>query len=465
MAEPRYFFCGIGGSGMLPLARFLHVRGAVVEGSDRAMDQGRADALRGKLEGLGIGIHPQDGSGIRGGEVLVTSSAVEATIPDVAAAVERGSRRMIRAELLASLANGAEVSCGVAGTSGKSTTTSMLAHILAETGADPAVINGAPMLNIEDRDGAPAAFREGDGPFVCEVDESDGSIALYSPSVGVLLNVSEDHKPMAELMELFGGFAARAGKVVLGIGSEPVRTIARQLPADKVLTVGQDESADLNALGVTVLPEGLRAAVEDRRAGERHELFLPLMGRFNIDNALAALAAAQLLGAELAASAKALQSFAGSARRLQRIGTEGGVTVIDDFAHNPEKIAGSLQALTEAAAAGRVHVYYQPHGYGPLRSGLDLWEEAFAGGLRPQDHLFISKPTYFGGTVEMHDHAQQLSASLRGRGLQALYAEERSVFGEHMAKAEEGDLVVVMGARDDSLTSFARSLLVRLGGR
>ncbi|MCQ8185813.1 Mur ligase family protein [Parvularcula maris] len=463
MAEPRYFFCGIGGSGMLPLARFLHARGAVVEGSDRAVDQGRADGLRTKLKGLGITVHPQDGSGITGGEVLVTSSAVEATIPDVAAAVEKGSRRMIRAELLASLANSAEVSCGVAGTSGKSTTTAMLAHILAEIGADPAVVNGAPMLNIEDMDGSPAAFREGDGPFVCEVDESDGSIALYNPSVGVLLNVSEDHKPMPELMKLFGGYAERAGKVVLGVGSDPVRTIAKELPTDKVVTVGQEADADLSAAGVEASTDGLRGMLKDRGGGYEAELFLPLMGRFNIDNALAALAAAQLLGAEIERSVDALRTFKGSARRLQRIGTGGGVTVIDDFAHNPEKIAGSLGALT--AASDRIHVYYQPHGYGPLRSGLDLWENAFASGLRQGDHLFISKPAYFGGTVETHDHAERLVAALEKRGLNAHYTEERSAFADHVEKAEEGDLVVVMGARDDSLTTFAHDLLAKLAQR
>jgi UDP-N-acetylmuramate--alanine ligase len=444
---------------MLPLALYFHGRGAQVEGSDRALDQRRAEGLRQRLTGLGIRLHPQDGSGITGDEVLVTSSAVEATIPDVAAAVQKGSQRMIRAELLASIANGAAKSCGVAGTSGKSTTTAMIAHILAKTDRDPAVVNGAPMLNFRAEDAKPVAYRQGEGPFVCEVDESDGSIALYSPSVGVLLNVSEDHKPMAELMELFGGYAERAGKVVLGVASEPVRGIARKLEPSQTITVGRDVEADLMATSVAADSEGVRAHVH-RAAGGDGELFLPLMGNFNVDNALAAIAASELFGVSLQESLAALATFKGTSRRLETIGTANGVTVIDDFAHNPEKIAGSLRALTDSAA--RVHLFYQPHGYGPMRANVNLYEETFRAGLRPQDYLFISEPAYFGGTVEKTDEARRITETLRKEGRSASFVTERSQFLEQLSAAKPGDLVVIMGARDDSLTIFARQALDEL---
>ncbi|MEM1410647.1 MAG: Mur ligase domain-containing protein, partial [Pseudomonadota bacterium] len=227
MAEQQYFFCGVAGSGMLPLASYLQAQGARVSGSDRSFDQGRLPEKKAQIEELGIVLHPQDGSGLTGpDQILVTSAAVEATIPDVAAAERVGARWMTRAEVLSGLANAAPISVGIAGTSGKSTTTAMLAHILIETGRDPAIINGAGMLNVRGNDGAPLGWRAGKGPFLCEVDESDGSIDLYRPSIGVILNISEDHKSMAELEAHFSAYHQRSGSSVLGVASPPVAQLA-----------------------------------------------------------------------------------------------------------------------------------------------------------------------------------------------------------------------------------------------
>ncbi|GGY47741.1 Mur ligase family protein [Parvularcula lutaonensis] len=463
MAARSYFFCGIGGSGMLPLAMYLHARGVEVSGSDRAIDQGRADALKARLAAAGVVVFPQDGSGITSpSQVLVTSSAVEAQIPDVVAAKKMGAEHIIRAQLLAQLTNDAEVSCGIAGTSGKSTTTAMLAHVLSEAGTDPAVVNGAPMLNIRDGEGRPLGWRNGSGAFVCEVDESDGSIARYNPSVGVILNVSEDHKPMAELKELFGGFAQRSGRVVLGIDSEPVAMIAGSLAPEKVVTVSMARGADVSAGPVTSNDDGLIADVTVDGA-KVSTLRMPLIGAFNVGNALAAIAAARELGVDPATACEALATFKGSARRLQTVGKSGGVTVIDDFAHNPEKIEGSVGALAKHYA--RLHVFYQPHGYGPLRSFRELYENAFAGALRQDDVLAVSAPAYFGGTVERTDDAEVMVMTLKDRGCQAHYLPSRDAFVDLARAAKPGDAVVVMGARDDSLTSFAEGLLAEIAQR
>lgn len=460
MAAPSYFFCGIGGSGMLPLAMYLRERGIAVAGSDRAIDQDRADGLKARLAAAGIPVSPQDGSGIVSeSQILVTSSAVEAQIPDVVAAKAKGLQHIIRAQLLAQLTNAADRSCGIAGTSGKSTTTAMLAHILSETGKDPAVVNGAPMLNIRDPGGRALGWRSGEGAFVCEVDESDGSIALYNPSVGVILNISEDHKPMAELKELFGGFAGRAGRIVLGVDSEPVRIIAEGLPQEKVVTVSLSGDADISASGITADDHGLTAGVFVS-GDETATLRLPLIGVFNVGNALSAIAAAQELGVDVKPACEALASFKGSARRLQTIGRARGVTVIDDFAHNPDKIKGSIGALTKHYQ--RVHIFYQPHGYGPLRSFRPLYEEAFASALREQDTLSVSEPAYFGGTVEKTDDAEVMARSISERGRQAAFIGGREAFLGTISGARDGDAVVVMGARDDSLTTFAESLLAEL---
>lgn len=463
MSIERPFFCGIGGSGMLPLAMFLKAQGVPVEGSDRAIDQGRADDLRDRLEASGVRLFPQDGSGLRdAGQTLVTSSAVESGIPDLVAARKIGIPHIIRAELLSRLCNNAATSVGVAGTSGKSTTTAMLAWILDQAGLGPGVVNGAPMLNFDDGTGEPAGWCSGNGAFVCEVDESDGSIARYAPSVGVVLNVSEDHKPMDELKALFGGYAERSGHVILGVDSEASRSLISSLPQDKLTTVSIRTEADYTAVLRDADEAGVLAELQTP-GGASESLRIPVVGSFNVSNALAAIAAAGRLGVGAVEAASALSTFKGTARRLQVVGKVDGITVIDDFAHNPEKIAASVGALTRQYA--RLHLFYQPHGYGPLASFRALYEEAFAASLRPSDRIMVSKPAYFGGTTRVTDDAQALVKNLQSSGVDAAYAEERPRFADWAHEAGAGDAVIVMGARDNSLTSFAKALLDHLKAR
>ena len=188
-----YFFCGIGGSGMLPLALIVQARGSKVSGSDRALDQGRTAPKFDFLRRRGIELFPQDGSGVTGSDlVVVTSAAVEGTIPDVQAATRVGASLITRAQLLAELFNAAATSIGVAGTSGKSTTTGMIGWILHRCGRDPTVMNGAVMTNFVTPDVPFASALVGGEIFVSEVDESDGSIAHYTPRIAVLNNVAVD---------------------------------------------------------------------------------------------------------------------------------------------------------------------------------------------------------------------------------------------------------------------------------
>src|SRR5262244_1666376 len=178
-----YFFCGIGGSGMTPLALIIQAQGGLVEGSDRAFDQGRNTKRFDFLRARGVLLHPQDGSGItRSSQIVVTSAAVEETVPDVQAARRVGAAIVTRAKLLAQLFNASDFAVGVAGTSGKSTTVGMIGWILHRAGRSPTIMNGADMKNFMDA-GAPfASARVGEGDiFVSEVDESDGSIALFEP--------------------------------------------------------------------------------------------------------------------------------------------------------------------------------------------------------------------------------------------------------------------------------------------
>ena len=196
MNQDDYFFCGIGGSGMLPLAQIAQGLGSSVAGSDRSRDQGRTPDKFAWMEANGFTLFPQDGSGVTSpDQVLIASAAIEDTVPEVARARELGCERMSRAELLSQMFNAADFSVAVGGTSGKSTVTGMIAWILHEAGHDPTVMNGAVMKNFVSRSNPFASAQIGSRDlFVSEVDESDGSIALYRPTIGVLLNVSLDHK-------------------------------------------------------------------------------------------------------------------------------------------------------------------------------------------------------------------------------------------------------------------------------
>ena len=236
-----WFFCGIGGSGMLPLATILKGQGAEVAGSDRSRDQGRTPEKFAWLERQGFALFPQDGSGVTSSEqILVASAAIEDTVPEVVRARQLGCPRMTRAELLARLFNAAPVGIAVGGTSGKSTVTGMIGWIMHEAGRDPTIMNGAVMKNFVSPEVPFASARVGRGPdFVSEVDESDGSIALYRPQVSVLLNVSLDHKSMEELRALFAGFLAAAPHAAVNFDDEEARLLARH--AHDLLSFASDD--------------------------------------------------------------------------------------------------------------------------------------------------------------------------------------------------------------------------------
>jgi UDP-N-acetylmuramate--alanine ligase len=464
---PSYFFCGVGGSGMTPLALIVEARGAVVHGSDRALDQGRNPARFDFLRGRGVILHPQDGSGLTAADqTLVVSAAVEETIPDVIAARRVGAPIITRAQLLAQIFNAAQTSIGVAGTSGKSTTTAMIGQIAAFAGLDPTIVNGAEMKNFASAEAPFASARVGAGPaFIAEVDESDGSIALYDPTVAVVNNIALDHKSMEELRALFAGFAGRARMAVLNLDNAETAALMPGLDPKRVTTYSlADPAADLLASEITPAPAGIGFVVTARGAGERAKVALPVPGRHNVANALAAIAAARALGVSLETAAAALGAFAGVRRRLDVVGQVGGVTVIDDFAHNPDKIAATLETLH--AFPGRLLLMFQPHGYGPLRLMREAFVDGFAERMALDDVLLMPEPVYFGGTVDRSVTSGDITTAVAARGRQAEALPDRPACGERLlALAKPGDRIVVMGARDDSLSTFAAELLERLATR
>ncbi len=458
-----YFFCGIGGSGMLPLALIVHRRGHAVAGSDRSLDQGRTAAKFDFLRGQGIALSPQDGSGLTDpATILVTSAAVEESVSDVQAARRLGATLVTRAQLLASLFNAAPRAVGVAGTSGKSTTTGMIAWLLTRAGLAPDVVNGAVMKNfVTDAVPFAGAVVGGGDVFVAEVDESDGSIAHYTPHVAVLNNVAFDHKSLEELRRLFSDFLAKAQVAVLNLDNAETALLAQAVPAGRRVTYslgGAD--ADLVAANIRPRPDGIAFDVRGRD-GSAVAVDLGVPGRHNVSNALAALATARALGVALSQAAASLAGFSGIRRRLEVTGTAGGVTVIDDFAHNPDKIAATLDTLHDFP--GRLLVMFQPHGFGPLRLMRREFVECFAARLAPDDVLLMPEPVYFGGTVDRSVSSGDIAADLQAQGRNAQALPDRAACGETLLSlARPGDRIVIMGARDDTLSLFAEELLGRL---
>jgi len=464
MNQDDYFFCGIGGSGMLPLAMIVQAQGSRIEGSDRSRDQGRTPEKFAWLEAHGVTLHPQDGSGVvRASQIVVATGAIEDTVPDIGAARRAGARIVTRPELLSQLFNAAPVSIGVAGTSGKSTITGMIAWILHQAGHAPTVMNGAVMKNFANADHPFAsALIGGPDQFVSEVDESDGSIARYDPTVAVVSNISLDHKSMEELRDLFGGYTARAGKAVLNLDSPETRALVQTLPVDRVITFALgDEAATLNAHDLQPLPTGMRFTVT-ALGGSTHPVTLNVPGAHNVANALAALGAVRAIGVPLANAVAALETFVGIRRRMEVVGTANGVTVIDDFAHNPDKIAATIKTLH--AFEGRLLILFQPHGFGPLRLMKREFIDGFAGLMRAGDVLLMPEPVYFGGTTDRSVGSEEIAAGVRAAGRNAEAPDAREACGDRLIDlACPGDRIVVMGARDDTLSTFAAEILGRLG--
>ncbi|WP_303719692.1 UDP-N-acetylmuramate--L-alanine ligase [Brevundimonas naejangsanensis] len=458
-----YFFCGVGGSGMMPLAMIVQAQGNRISGSDRALDQGRTPEKFDWLRAHGVTLHPQDGTGVVSkDQVVIATGAVEDTVPDIGAARRVGAVIKTRPQLLSELFNAAPTSVGVAGTSGKSTITGMVAWILDRAGRAPTVVNGAVMKNFATPDQPFASALIG-GPdlFVAEVDESDGSIARYNPTVAVVSNISLDHKSMEELRDLFGGFVGRATTAVLNLDNPETAALAQTLAPGKPITFALgEEEADLSAHDLQPLPTGMTFELRVRGEATRAAR-LNVPGAHNVANALAALGAVRALGVDMDQAVAALASFSGIRRRLEVVGTRNGVTVIDDFAHNPDKIAATLKTLH--AFDGRLLILFQPHGFGPLKLMQQAFIEGFAGLMRPDDVLLMPEPVYYGGTTDRSVGSEDIAAGVRAAGRQALALATRADCGDRIVDmARPGDRVVVMGARDDSLSTFAAELLARL---
>lgn len=450
-----FFFCGIGGIGMSAIALYLKNVGHTVSGSDRSFDLGNPNAVHTNLLNAGIHLVPQDGSAVtKKIDTFVVSTAVEETIPDIKRARELGLTIKKRAEVLADILHSYK-GIAVAGTSGKTTTTAMLSHILYENGLDPTMINGGISLNTYN-DTPQSNMIFGNGEYcVIEADEHDGTIELYSPYISVVSNVSLDHKPLEILRPLFENFIRRTKHgVVINADCPEIQKLKIDHP--NILSFSlQNDKADLYASNITPLPQGTSFDLN----GEHYEL--PVYGDYNIQNVLAAAAAALHAGIPLQDSMRALKTFKGTKRRLQKLGTEHGITVIDDYAHNPDKIRATLETLKKYP--GHTWAVFQPHGFAPTRLIKD--ELIHVLNTIIDDNLtFIATDIYYvGGTVAKDISASDIINPVKEAAKDAVYIPNRGdIIDFLMPKLKDGDKIIVMGARDDSLSDFAWEMLKRI---
>jgi UDP-N-acetylmuramate--alanine ligase len=462
----RYHFSGIAGQGMNPLARLMRAWGHDVQGSDRAFDQGKQRDLAATLTALGIRLVEQDGAGVVSGlQRFVYSTAVEADTPEVRAARALDIERVPRPALLAEVVNGGAPGVAVAGTSGKSTVTGMIGWILREAAMAGTVLGGAALVG----EGVSGCFAAGParGPVVAEACESDGTLVGYRPGIGVILNVSRDHEELDALRRQFATFAAQCRTLLVNAANAEARALGAAVGA---ATFGRAGDPDFRLEVVSAGPERghgtLRLGAARRPGGSSREgamtvaLDVPQAGAHNLENAAAAAAVALTMGVDVPVIERAVRTFPGVARRFEIVGTTAsGIRVVDDYAHNADKIRA---AVTTAQTAGRVVVVFQPHGFGPARFLRPELAVLLPRLLRAGDRFCYAEIFYAGGTVAKDISSRDLVADLPATLEVGHAADHPAVVDWVRREAKPGDTVLLMGARDPDLPALARAILASL---
>ena len=443
------FFIGVAGTGMSAIAQYLSGIGKKVSGSDRYFKENEFNDTRDKLEKAGVACFEQNGIGInQNTSLVVVSTAIEDTVPEVQKAKSLNIPIIKRSELLAIIAR-SKKTIAVGGTSGKSTTSAMLFDIMENAGFEPSIISGAGLVSIikENKIGN-AKVGSGDW-LIIEADESDGSIVKYTPEVGLLLNVDKDHQEIDELISIFDTFKKNTTQLFVVNQSN---TLAASL-SDKKENDFSSNEMDAGYRAVHFKQQGLSIQFEIN--GQHFEM--NVVGKHNMENALAAVAVANQLGISLQDCASGLKNYEGIYRRHQLLGIKNGIYVIDDYAHNPVKCAASIEACQHIAP--KVIAWFQPHGYGPTRFLKNDFIHEFKNILRKEDELWMSEIFYAGGTATKDISANDLIVEIQASGKNAFFVEDRNDFLDQVRPHLTNNCVLLlMGARDPGLEYFCKGI-------
>jgi UDP-N-acetylmuramate--alanine ligase len=448
--KQSFFFAGVAGAGMSAIAQYLSGIGKQVSGSDRLFNTSDNDKTKHQLEAENIICYNQLQAQIKEThEVLIVSTAIEDTNVEVQKAKELGIPIITRAQLLAQIC-ATKKAIAIAGTSGKSTTAAMLFHILINSGVDASLITGAGIVSLIEKGKIGNCHVGASEWLIIEADESDGSLVQYKPSIGVLLSIDKDHKELSELDIIFSTFKQNITDTIIVNQSH---ALAKKFSSNVVNDFGNGTNFE----GTNFKQNGFTISFEVQNI----KVTMPTIGKHNMENALACMAVCTLANVSVQQCADALKTYPGIYRRHQLLGVKDGITVIDDYAHNPAKIAASINACKPVA--NKLIAWFQPHGYGPTRFIRKELVEEITASLRPTDEIWMSEIYYAGGTAVKDISANDLIQDLLNNGVNAFFVNDRkNLLQEMKSHFTDSTIVLLMGARDPGLEKFGANFYKEL---
>jgi UDP-N-acetylmuramate--alanine ligase len=444
----KIFFSGIGGSGMSALAVFAADRGHTVAGSDRSFESNPGQLTCGILKNKGISVVPHDGSGIDASyDFAVFSTAVESNQPEVIKAGDLGIPMKTRPQYLIEIASGFRT-VAVAGTSGKSTTAGMLAFLMDQLGLHPNFIGGGRVKQFRTPYNPGNSLARSSDILVIEACEADGSIVDYRPRHSIISSLSLDHNPVERTAGMFEILGRNTEKLIIINGDD--RNLSR-CAFEKPVRFSVDHDAEYRAQKIGYRPFETVFCVR----GIKCRLRLP--GKHNLYNALSCIALLSEMGTGIKDIAEILPVFSGIERRFDIHLNDGRHLVLDDYAHNPHKIECMMETVRKIAR--RVCYIFQPHGFGPTLLLKQGYVETFTKNLRKEDYLFLLPIYYAGGTPAKDISSEDLCDEISAKGKSVAVLRERSFL---FPLLKDRDAYVVFGARDETLSDFAREIAGRL---
>lgn len=448
----KIFFSGIGGSGMSAIAGFMADRGHKITGSDRAFDKNPNHPVYKLLKSKGIHIVPQDGDGINSSfDFAVFSTAVEYDQPEFLKARSSGIPIKTRPEYLAEITLNLKT-IAVAGTSGKSTASGMLAFLMRRLGLNPNFIGGGRVKQFKTKTN-PGNYLTGDSDLlIIEACESDGTIINYLPEHTIILNLDFDHHSIDITSGMFKALAKNTrSKVIINADDnnlEGVRTEAASYKSkEEIITFSIERPAHYKAENIVYNQFNIGFSLKDTKFS------LSIPGKYNLYNALSCIAMLSEIGMPLKDIAGILHEFKGIDRRFDIHLKDGKKLVIDDYAHNPHKIASLMQAAKKIA--DKICYIFQPHGFAPTKMMKNEYIAAFSENLRDSDCLILLPIFYAGGSVRKDISSHDLSEGIKKSRRRVEVVRDRN---EAILKCLDYNACIVIGARDETLSYFAREI-------
>lgn len=446
MQDKKYkiFFSGIAGSGVSAIASFMADKGHRIYGSDRAFDINPDQPLKKTFQSKKISIVPQDGSGLdKSFDLAVFSTAVEPDRPEVLKARELGIPVMTRPDYLAEITSSFST-IAVSGTSGKSTTSGMLAFLMRKLGLSPNFIGGGRVMQFKTSSNPGNSLTGSSDYLIIEACESDGSIVNYRPLHTIILNLALDHHTVDVTAGMFKTLIQHTkGKIFM---SADDKNLAAMM-TESTVTFSIDIPSDFMAEDISYRPFSTDFSLHSVK------FTLSIPGRHNLYNALSCIAVLSALGVPLSDIASVLPEFQGIERRFAIHLNDRKYLVIDDYAHNPHKISSMMETVRRLRP--RVCYIFQPHGFGPTRLMKKEYIQTFVENLRDSDHLILLPIYYIGGTASKDISSHDLADEIKTRGKSAEVIENRK---DVFSRINDYETYIIFGARDESLSDFAEEI-------